>query len=411
MPDEKPKFRLGDDGELDDESTQPIQKMKRKAKPRAERVRFSTLTVIGFAALLTLIGCLLIANLVNNRLARLPPTPIVIVATVTPQPPTPTRSSPTPTPTRPPTATPAPTLVITPATIGIGERPFCWQMPVTGNERIVFDTTYGDGNREIYVLDLSLPQDNNICRLTDNTAEDTSPVWHPAGSSVLFNRDGALWTVNLDGSNLTPLGVNGTDAQWDRDGTWIVYISAESSNVEVISPSLAFQRPVNALPAWDEFEPDCCSLAQFPNFINLMPRVVFAAAPRAGERAGTSDANAREIYAVNADGSGRDPLTNNDEYDDEPDWSPGGNQIVFTRGRYGFNTDIWIMNANGANPIRLTDSEATDHHPRWLPDGRIMFVSQREQAGAIYVMYADGSSVSPITAPLRVLSFDFWTAR
>ncbi|MBN8639876.1 MAG: PD40 domain-containing protein, partial [Anaerolineae bacterium] len=111
---------------------------------------------------------------------------------------------------------------------------------------------------------------------------------------------------------------------------------------------------------------------------------------------------------INADGRGRVQLTNNGDYDDEPDWSPGGNQIVFTRGRYGFNTDIWVMNADGSNPRQLTTDEATDHSPRWLPDGRIMFVSERERAGAIYVMYADGSNVQAITAPLGVLTFDYW---
>lgn len=405
MPDEqKPKLRLGDDGELytDDNPTQPLEKPKRKAKPTPPRATpiMMILTAL-VAALLVMVGCLLSLNLVSSRLVRATATFAAAAPTATPRAPTPTFTA---SPTRTPAPTRTPTLVITPPVVGIGERPLC--AGIGGAERITFDTVYGDANREVYLLDLSLPPDANICRLTNDSRTDSDPVWHPDGNSILFNREGELTRLNADGSGMTAL-LSGRDAQWDNTGDWFVFAGLESGNIEVAAWDGTARRLISDMPAWDEYAPDCCSL----NFSALLPVVVFAAAPREGERPGTSDANAREIYAVNADGTGRTQLTRNAEYDDEPEWSPGGNQIVFTRGMYGFNTDIWIMNADGSNPINLTrNPESTDHSPRWLPDGRIMFVSERERAGAIYVMNADGSDVRPITAPLGVLTFDYWKA-
>jgi len=398
-------MRLGDDGELIDADEKAKRKQKRKP------LEVSVWMVVGLTALLVLIGCLLILNLVNNRLR-----PVVVLPTATFTP-TSTRtptSTPTlsPTPTITPTYTP--TLVITPPTVGIGERPSCAEQRVTGEQRIVFSTVYGEDNRELYILDMS---SGVICRLTDSPLIDIDPVWHPNGTTILFSRDESggegvrdreFWTINSDGSGLTRIGMlTGAEAQWDVSGDWVVFVGTASGNVEVADRQGDNHRLVSDAPPdqWDEFEPDCCALS-----ILAQPLVVFAAAARPGERTGTSSADAREIYTINADGTGRSRLTTNDVYDDEPNWSPGGNQIVYTRGRYGFNTDIWIMNANGTNPIQLTDGEATDHSPRWLPDGRIMFVSERERAGAIYVMNADGSNVQAITGALGVLSFDFWSS-
>lgn len=398
----KRNIRLGDDGELyDDEDTQPhhVDKLKRKAKPADREITPLLLSTFGF--LLMLVCCVVTLQLVAGQVRQLW-TGVRVVPGTRAATALPSATSPAPTlwPTpAPPTLTP--TLVITPPTIGIGERPMC--TGIGGNERIVFDTVYGDDNREVYLLDLSQPAVSNICRLTNDAATDGDPVWHPNGNAVLFNHDGDLWRVNVDGSGGAAI-VTGTDGQWDNSGDWVVFSGADGG-IAVAAADGIQGRLVSGVALWDEFEPDCCSL----NFSALLPVVVYAAAPRDGT-AGTSDGNARELFTINADGTGRVQLTDNGDYDDEPDWSPGGNQIVFTRGRYGFNTDIWIMNADGSNPRQLTTDEATDHSPRWLPDGRIMFVSERERAGAIYVMNADGSDVHPITAPLGVLTFDYWKA-
>jgi WD40-like Beta Propeller Repeat len=83
-----------------------------------------------------------------------------------------------------------------------------------------------------------------------------------------------------------------------------------------------------------------------------------------------------------------------------PSWSPSGRQIAFAVG------GIDVINANGSGFGRLTSDQARsgrdrydDEDPVWSGRNRIAFVRTRMRTsrGEIYVMTADGSSLSPLT--------------
>ncbi len=155
-----------------------------------------------------------------------------------------------------------------------------------------------------------------------------------------------------------------------------------------------------------------------------------------------------DIYAMNADGSDVQRLTDAPGRDFEPDWSPDGAAIVFSTDRDDpDNAQLYLMNADGSNqrrvPSSLTDDQVgarwspdgewvlfhsnplVDEMPRfdiykirpdgsdltnltdspgnnfmgdWSPDGeRIVFVSQRDGNRELYVMNADGSNQTRLT--------------
>ena len=59
-----------------------------------------------------------------------------------------------------------------------------------------------------------------------------------------------------------------------------------------------------------------------------------------------------EIFVMNADGTGVTQLTDNDDYDGFPVWSPNGKQIAFMGNRDG-DREIFVMNADGSNVVSL----------------------------------------------------------
>jgi len=80
-----------------------------------------------------------------------------------------------------------------------------------------------------------------------------------------------------------------------------------------------------------------------------------------------------------------------------PSWSPDGTRIAFCSAPLPRGSDppeIYTMDTQGGNRVRLTDNSYWDIAPIWSPKGdRIVFVSNRDGAFAIYTMNPDGSDV------------------
>ena len=112
----------------------------------------------------------------------------------------------------------------------------------------------------------------------------------------------------------------------------------------------------------------------------------------------------REIYRLNADGSGTATrLTNNPADDHDPDWSPDGQKLAFFSDRLprsGCCGSVWTINASdGSGATNLTGGTIFDADPAWSPDGtQIAFV--RDAGGQNFEVWtadADGTGQVNLT--------------
>ena len=168
------------------------------------------------------------------------------------------------------------------------------------------------------------------------------PAWSPDGTKIAVTyyqgSTQTIWVMEADGSDLTNLGSGGSSPVWSPDGTKIAFVS-------------------------------------FPN---------------------------GDIWAMNADGSNKINLTNNDADERSPAWSPDGNKIAFVKITY-YRDDsnwgvIWVMNSDGSNMVKLTDDTEKLNSPAWSPDGtKIAFESEQQGNADIWVMEADGSNQTRLT--------------
>ena len=95
------------------------------------------------------------------------------------------------------------------------------------------------------------------------------------------------------------------------------------------------------------------------------------------------------LYVISLNGQTVRRLTSGPESDNMPTWSPDGEQIAFSR-HAGGSSDVFIINADGSGLRRLTDDVGLSMAPAWSPDGtRIAYWN----ASAINIINVDGSGL------------------
>jgi Tol biopolymer transport system component len=117
-----------------------------------------------------------------------------------------------------------------------------------------------------------------------------------------------------------------------------------------------------------------------------------------------------DIYTMNPNGTAVERLTNFEDSDFEPAWSPDGSKIAFMSYRHSNGVEstysLYTMNARGTSVERLTHDRKADLDPAWSPDGnRIAFVRDRHgrkpcrwfSCYEIYTMNANGQALERLT--------------
>jgi TolB protein len=278
----------------------------------------------------------------------------------------------------------------------------------------------------------------NPRRLTENVYGDGFANLSPDGKNIVFdsNRLTAptecngtrlniddLFLMNTDGTDQRLL-TRGSSATWSPDGTTVAFHASASYHSSgglvtgcpirpdagsATSDSDIFTVNVDDLldgveqPRNITFESDPFAtwIDDDPDWSPNGQRIAFTRHPV------TDDpilSNGAEIFLMNPDGTGLQQLTSNAEEERAPAWSPDGSRIVFMcRTGVGANAfDICVMNADGTEPMQLTHDLAFEGTPTFSPDGtQIVFGRNVSGAQQLFIMNADGTQQTQLTSGTR----------
>lgn len=233
------------------------------------------------------------------------------------------------------------------------------------NGRIVFQSNRHGGPAELYSMN---PDATDLVRLTWNDVADRLPRFSPDGTQIVFARvvagiDQDIWIMNADGTGERRLtsGPARDDAPvFTRDGAHVVFQRVAGPvecpcELRVVGADGEGERLLDTGPG-NAVNPD----------VSANGKLAFAS-----DRDGTLS-----IYTGNLHGGPVRRVTVGPAAfgDFRPRWSPRGNDLVFMRDDGTNLNDLYTVHHDGTGLRQLTSGPRFEEQAQWSPDGeRIVF--------------------------------------
>jgi Tol biopolymer transport system component len=268
---------------------------------------------------------------------------------------------------------------------------------------------------DVYVspLDVETPTQLTFRRADDGQPAWSADGGRIAFKTTQFGSN-QLAVINADGSGETLLSrtfrFSEGQPAWSPDGTNLLYRRTpenplvQNADIWVLDIAASATDPTKPVthPVLERTGDE-----RYPSYSPDGTKIAFRGDLDLAEPSGDE-----ELYVMDADGTNVHQLTDNGDFDSAPAWSPDGTEIAFEKaaagtfvpgvpaepGKEAEEKDIYVMDADGTNVRRLTDSPGLDEGPVWSPDGtKIAFSSDRTGQQEIFVMNADGSDPQSLT--------------
>lgn len=289
-----------------------------------------------------------------------------------------------------------------------------------------------DGMAQIWVRNLAR---DTAVQVTFGDAPASRPRWFPSGDQIVYALAGrGIWSVpSLGGEPRRVLEFGATpNVSWDgarlvfeRDrAIWTAAVDGSDARaVEGVQP-----RYYN-VPIGPAFSPDGQSIAYFhpergPNgdfwIIPAMggtPRRLTNDLREGGWPTWTADgrslvvssarAGSRTLWQVPVDGGEPTPLTAGAGEDDEPDLAADGSRLVYTNVRHSW--ELRVRDLVGGTERTLLERRTDLLFPLFSNDGRhLTFFGRADYAVAIWTMAMDGSGLRQLTGGRELNHMPRW---